>query len=344
MTKINIANDIKRGEIVIYKTTKNEVDLKVRLEKETILLTQQQVSQLFDVQKAAISKHVKNIFDSSELNKNSTVSILETVQTEGDRRISRKIEYYNLDLVLSIGYRVNSKQATKFRIWATKILKQYLIKGYAINKNRLLEAQSKFHELQEAIFFLQKQSKKELLTGQEGELLHLLASYARTLTILNEYDKGKIKETKGVKSKFILTYENCSRIIAELKGELAQKKEASDLFGQERGGSFEGIIKGLYQTFGGKELYPTIEDKASHILYLIIKDHPFSDGNKRSGAFLFVYFLDKSDYLYRQNGEKKISDNALTALALLVAESDPKEKEVMIKIIKNLITEKYDKI
>ena len=313
--------------------------MKVRLEKETILLTQQQVGLLFDVKKAAISKHVKNIFDSGELNKNSTVSKMETVQTEGKRKITREMEYYNLDLILSIGYRVNSKRATQFRIWATNTLKQYLVKGYVINERRLLEARDKFKELQIAIGFLEEKSKKELLTGQEGELLHLLASYAKTLTILDEYDKGKIKETKGGKSKFVLTYENCSRIVSELKKELIAKKEASDLFSQERGGSFEGIVKGLYQTFSKKELYPTIEDKASHLLYLIIKDHPFSDGNKRSGAFLFVYFLDKSNYLYRATGEKKINDNALVALALLVAESDPKEKDVMIKIIKNLITE-----
>lgn len=331
-------NNMQRGEIIIYKTSKNEVELRVRMGRETVLLTQQQVSQLFDVQKAAVSKHIKNIFDSGELKKNSTVSILETVQIEGGRKISRKIEYYNLDLVLSIGYRVNSKQATKFRIWATKILKNYLTKGYIINEKKLLETQGKFHELQEAILFLQEKSKKELLAGQEGEILSLLSRYAKTLTLLDEYDKGTIKDAKGMKSKFVLTYEMCLRVIMELKKELIAKKEAGDLFGNERGGSFEGIIKGLYQTFSRKELYPTIEDKASHLLYLTIKDHTFSDGNKRLGAFLFVYFLDKSDYLYRENGEKKIDNNALTALALLTAESNPKEKETMIKLIKNLIS------
>lgn len=325
--------------MIIYKTAKNEVDLKVRLEKETILLTQQQVGQLFDVKKAAISKHVKNIFDSGELGKNSTVSILETVQTEGERKISRKIEYYNLDLILSIGYRVNSKRATQFRIWATKMLKSYLIKGYAINEKRLIEAHEKFKELQTAILFLKKQSGKELLKGQELEIINLLADYSKTLSLLEQYDKGKLEAKKGKKTKFILKYDDCTRIIVELKKELAAKKEAGGLFGQERDGSLEGIIKGLYQTFGGKELYPSAEDKASHLLYLIIKDHPLSDGNKRSAAFLFVYFLDKSDYLFKKSGERKINDNALTALALLVAESDPKEKEVMIKIIKNLITE-----
>lgn len=336
MARISIANDIKRGEIIIYKTAKNEVDLKVRMEKETVWLDAHQIALLFRVNRPAIVKHINNIYKTNELDENSTCSILEQVAADGK---IRKMNLYNLDMIISVGYRVNSKQATQFRIWATKTLKQYLVKGYAVNERRLLEAREKFNELQTAISFLKEKAKKELLTGQEGELLSLLASYAKTLTILDEYDKGKIKETKGIRSKFILTYENCLQVIKELKKELAQKKEAGDLFGQERDRSFEGIIKGLYQTFGKKELYPTIEDKASHILYLIIKDHPFSDGNKRSGAFLFVYFLDKCDYLYRRTGEKKISDNALIALALLVAESDPKEKEMMIKIIKNLITE-----
>lgn len=179
-------------------------------------------------------------------------------------------------------------------------------------------------------------AKKDL---KKTEILNLLADYAKTLSLLEKYDKGALSEQKGRKTKFVLKYETCVNIIAELKKELAKKKEAGDLFGQERGGSFEGIIKGLYQTFGKKELYPTIEDKASHILYLTIKDHPFSDGNKRSAAFLFACFLDKTNYLFKKSGERKINDNALVALTLLIAESDPKDKEVMIKIIKNLIVE-----
>lgn len=329
-------------QIAIYQASNGAVEVRLDTSKETIFLTQQQVGELFNVQKAAISKHVKNIFETSELEKKSTVSVLETVQTEGKRKITRKIEYYNLDLILSIGYRVNSTNATKFRQWATKTLRLYIIEGYTINKKRLLAAQNKFHELQEAVLFLQKQSKKELLKGQETEILNLLADYSKTLSLLEKYDKGKLDEQKGAKSKFILEYKDCVKIIAELKKELVAQKEASDLFGQERGGSFEGIINGLYQTFGKKELYPTIEDKVSHLLYFIIKDHPFADGNKRSAAFLFVYFLDKTNYLFKKNGERKINDNALVALALLIAESNPKDKEVMIKIIKNLISE-YEK-
>ncbi len=240
-------------------------------------------------------------------------------------------------MIISVGYRVKSQNGVKFRIWASRVLKQYLIKGYAINKKRLLEATNKFQELKEVVLFLQKQSNKKQLKGQETAILNLLADYSKTLSLLEQYDTGKLSEHKGGKTKFILKYEDCVKIIYELRKELLAKKETSDLFGQERGGSFEGIIKGLYQTFGKKELYPTIEDKASHLLYLIIKDHPFIDGNKRSAAFLFVYFLDKSDYLFKRTGERKINDNALTALALLVAESDPAAKNTIIKIIKNLI-------
>jgi len=331
--------NFKKGEIIIYKTSKNEVSLDVRLEEETVWLNLNQLSILFDTDKSGISRHIKNIYKDEELDKKATVAIFATVQKEGGRIIKRDVEFYNLDTILSIGYRVNSKQATQFRIWATKTLKDHLLKGYTINEKRLLEAREKFQELQTTISFLQEKSKKELLSGQAGEILNLLSDYAKTLTILEQYDKGQLKESKGGKTKFVLEYGNCLKIIAELKKELIVKKEAGDLFGQERGGSFEGIIKGLYQSFGGKELYPSIEDKASHLLYFIIKDHPFSDGNKRSAAFLFVYFLDKTDFLFKKNGERKINDNALVTLALLVAENDPKEKDVMVKIIKNLISE-----
>lgn len=337
-----LKNNFKKGEIIIYKTPQNDVELRITLEQETIWLTQSQIALLFDTQRPAITKHLKNIFQSRELEEKVVSSILEHTTEHGaikGKTQTKSVKFYNLDVIISVGYRVNSQRATQFRIWANKVLKQYLIKGYAINESRLLEAQSKFKELQEAVLFLQKQSRKKLLRGRETEILNLLADYSKTLSLLEQYDQGELTERKGKKTKFILRYEDCVKIIVQLKKELIVKKEAGDLFGQERGGGFEGIIKGLCQTFAKKELYPTIEDKASHLLYLIIKDHPFSDGNKRSAAFLFVYFLDKSSYLFKKSGERKINDNALAALALLIAESDPKEKEMMIKIIKNLIVE-----
>lgn len=328
--------EIKKGEIAIYNS-KAGPQLDVRLEKETLLLTQQQVSKLFDVQKAAISKHVKNIFASGELNKNATVSILETVQSEGGRKISRKIIYYNLDLVLSIGYRVNSQQATQFRIWATKTLKQHLIKGYTINEKRLLQAQNQFKELQETISFLREKSSHKLLAGQEKEILNLLASYSRTLSLLEKYDKEKLPTAKRGKAKFVIDYSRAKEVIWEIKRKLKAKKEASDLFGQENGDKLKAILGNIYQTFSKKELYPSLEEKAAHLLYFLIKDHPFVDGNKRIGSFLFVYYLDKNNYLHKKSGERKINDNALTALALLIAISDPKEKNKMVKIVTNLL-------
>ena len=240
-------------------------------------------------------------------------------------------------MIISVGYRVNSKRATQFRIWATRVLKEHIVQGYTINQRRLSETRSKFNELQSAIAFLKEKSSKKTLEGQEKEILDLLGNYAKTLTILTQYDKGKIKKPKGKEAKFVLEYNRCENIVVILKKDLAKRMEASDLFGIETGKKFESIIKNLYQTFDRRELYKTIEEKAAHLLYLIIKGHPFVDGNKRIASFLFVYFLDKNDYLYRKNGEKKINNNALVALALLVAESDSKEKDVLIKIIINLI-------
>lgn len=326
---------LQRGEILIYKTSKNEVELEVKLDKETVWLTQNQIALLFGTQRPAITKHLNNIFRSGELNKDSVGSILEHTASDGK---TYKTQFYNLDAIISVGYRVNSRRATQFRIWASNVLKQYLINGYAINEKRIMEAQSKFNELREAVLFFQRQSQKELLKGQETEILNLLADYSKTLSLLEQYDRGKLQAQKGRKTSFVLQYDDCANIIEELKKELIAKKEAGDLFGMERDGCFEGIIKGLYQTFDKKELYPAFEDKASHLLYLIIKDHPFTDGNKRIASFLFVFYLDRSNYLFKKSGERKINDNALTALALLIAQSDPKDKEVMIKIVKNLIS------
>ena len=325
-----------RGEIIIYKSSKNEVELRVRFEDETVWLTQKLIAELFGVTIPTINEHLKNIFGTEELDRNSVIRNFRITASDGKEYDTK---HYNLDAIIALGYRVNSKIATKFRIWATKVLKNYLLKGYVINEKRLLEARNKFNELQTAISFLQKQASKKQLKGQEKEILNLLADYSKTLSLLEKYDKNKLKTGKGQKAKFVLEYQNCLNIIFELKKNLVAKKEASELFGSKGQNAFESVVKNLYQTFGGKELYRSIENKAAHLLYLTIKDHPFVDGNKRIGSFLFVYFLDKNDYLYRNGGEKKINDNALTALALLIAESDPKEKDVLIKVAINLLGE-----
>lgn len=326
---------IKEKAVVIYKAARGP-ELKVRLEKETVWLTQGQIALLFGTQRPAITKHLNNIFKAGELDKKSASSILEHTAADGKRY---KTQFYNLDAVVSVGYRVNSKLATQFRIWATGILKEYLIRGYAINEKRLFEAKEKFNELKIAVEFLKNKSENKFLLGQEKEILNLLADYSKTLSILEQYDTGKLLKPKGRKARFILKYVICAEIIDELKKELIAKKEASKLFGNEVDNKFESVVGGLYQTFGRKELYKTLEERAAHLFYLTIKDHPFSDGNKRIASFLFVYFLDKNNSLYRKNGERKINNSALTALALLIAESEPIEKEIMIKIIMNLIAD-----
>lgn len=325
--------EFKKGEVVIYKTSQGP-EIQVRLEKDTVWLDAHLIAKLFGVNRPAIVKHINNIYKTGELDQNSTCSILEQVAADGK---IRKMNLYNLDMIISVGYRVNSKQATQLRIWATKTLKEHLIKGYTINEKRLLQATYNLKELHSTIEFLQEKTKKKLLAGQEQEILSLLENYSKTLTLLEQYDKEKLVLTKKAKGKFKLDYEKASVIISELKKELIAKNETSELFGQENGDKFKAILGNIYQTFDKKELYPSLEEKAAHLLYFIIKDHPFVDGNKRIGSFLFVYFLDRNDYLYRQSGEKKINDNALTALALLIAISNPDEKDKLIKIITNLL-------
>jgi len=323
----------KENKIIIYKSIKG-TEIEVILEKNTIWLTQLQIATLFNVQVPAINKHLKNIFKEKELIEKSVISKMEITATDGKKY---KTISYNLDMVISVGYRVNSKKATQFRVWATNTLKNYLVKGYAINEKRLLEAQNNFKELQTAVDFLRQKSGHELLAGQEKEILSLLSDYSKTLTLLEQYDKDKVLVSKNGKAKFVLEYEIVKNVIVEIKKELISKGEASDFFGTENADKVKGILGTIRQTFDGKELYPSIEEKAANLLYFIIKDHPFIDGNKRTASFLFVYFLDKNHYLYKENGEKKINDNALTALTLLIAVSDMKEKDKLVKIVTNLL-------
>ncbi len=326
-------DELKKGEIVIYKSPTGP-EIQVKLEKNTVWLDAHLIAQLFNVNRPAIVKHINNIYKTGELDKKSTCSVLEQVAADGK---IRKMNLYNLDMIISVGYRVNSKQATQFRIWATKTLKEHLVKGYTINEKRLLQAKNQIQELQGAISFLQEKSKHELLAGQEQEIFDLLANYSKTLTLLEQYDKEKLPLIKNTKGKFILKYEEAINVISEIKKNLIAKKEASDLFGRENSDKFKGILGNIYQTFDRKELYPSLEEKGAHLLYFIIKDHPFVDGNKRIASFLFIYYLDKNNFLYRKTGEKKINDNTLTALAILIAISDPSEKDKLIKIITNLL-------
>lgn len=323
-------NNFQKGEIAIYRT-KQGPEIRVKLKRETVWLKQEGIAKLFNRERSVVTKHINNIFSDKEVDKKSNVQFLHVANSD------KPVKFYSLDVILAVGYRVNSARAIHFRKWATNVLKRYLIEGYAINKDRLLQAKNKFRELQATISFLQEKSKAKLLSGQEKEILNLLASYSKTLKLLNQYDEKKIKLIKKSKAEFILKYEQARRVIREIKKELAIKKQASDLFGQENNKKLAAILGNIYQTFQDEELYKSLEEKASHLLYFIIKDHPFVDGNKRIASFLFIYFLDKNNFLYQESGERKINDNALTALTLLLAVSNPKDKKILVKIITNLL-------
>lgn len=329
----NLENNIlPKGEIVIYKTSDKRVQLDVKLEKETVWLTQKQISQLFNTDRSVITRHLKNIFKSRELEEKER-----NVQKIHIPFSDKPVKLYNLDVVISVGYRVNSKRATQFRIWATQVLKNYIVQGYTLNQKRLLEQQEKFKELQQAINFLKEKTSVPELKSQTEELLSIISQYANSLTLLFQYDEGKVLAYKTRKPHFLLSYEACKKLIDELRRKLTEKGEAGNLFGEENNKKFEAIIGTIYQTFDKKDLYETVEEKAANLLYLTIKDHPFIDGNKRIGSLLFIYFIEENDYLYKANGERKITDTTLVALALLIANSDPKEKDIMINIITNLL-------
>jgi len=324
-----------KGEIIIYKT-KGKISLYVKLEKETIWLNQKQISELFSKNIRTINEHIKNIFKSDELEKKQTIRKFRIVQKEGKKLVERKIDFYNLDMIIAVGYRVNSKRATQFRIWATKVLKDHIIKGFTINQKRLKETSLK--EFEQAVFLIKKTIESKKLNTKEAKgLLKVITDYANAWILLHKYDEGKLRIEKTTKIKQTIDYEEASKIILELKNNLIKKKQASDLFGTDTKNGLQGILRTINQTFDKKELYPSIEEKSAHLLYFIIKDHVFTDGNKRIGSFLFIVFLAKNSYLFNKKGEKKFNDNALVALALLIAQSNPKEKDTMIKLIINFL-------
>lgn len=327
----------KAVSIVIFRDKSRDITLRADSSHETIWATLNQLADLFNTDKSGISRHIKNIFKTGELDEGATVAKIATVQNENGRSVTRQIEYFNLDMILSVGYRVNSKQATHFRIWATKTLRDYILKGYAVNEKRLKTIQkAKLSELDKTIKLITGVREKIKNQDEAKGLLSVIDDYTQTWILLNQYDKRDVGISKGRKTVKPFDIEKLVADIAVLKESVMRAGEASDLFGHDRG-SFMGIVRGVFQTFGGKELYPTIESKAAHLLYFIIKDHPFSDGNKRIGAFSFLTFLVSQNYLFRKNGERKINDVALTALALLVAESDPNDKDQLVALIMRLI-------
>ena len=318
--------------IEIYKVHEGEIVFRVDTNKDTIWTTQDQISKLFGVDRTVIGRHLRNIFRDGELNEDSVCAKIAHTATDGK---TYQVNTYNLDAIISVGYRVNSRKATDFRIWATKTLKSYVIDGVAINKRRLKELDSqKLYEIEGALGIVKRLvTASELSADEASGVLEVITKYSPSFKALKEYDEGHIVFSKGKKATKNITVENGLEIIAELK----KKVKGDELFGKLRGDAFASTLGAITQTYNNKDLYPTISEKAANLLYLIIKDHPFYDGNKRIGALLFVVFLTINDYHLTKNGETKISDRALTALALLIAESNPKEKGLLVALICKLL-------
>ena len=316
----------------IYRSADGTVELNVKLENETVWLTQSQMAELFGVDRTSVVRHIKNIYATQELDEASTCAKNAQVRLEGDRKIIREIPFYNLDMVISVGYRVNSKNATSFRKWATGILKQYLIKGYAVNRKRLDhydDLKSVVSLMSRAITLQQKVTK-----GEYEGLFAVISDYVYALDTLDRYDYQSLGISQTTRDEpFRATYENAMQAINALKGKFG----GSQWFANEKDDSFRSSIGQIYQTFGGEDLYPSVEEKAAMLLYLVVKNHSFSDGNKRIAAMLFLWFMEKNGILYGEDGHKRIADNTLVALTLMIAESRTEEKDVMVKVVVNLI-------
>lgn len=312
----------QKTELVIFKAQDGNIKLDVNIDKDTVWLSLEQMSALFERDKSTISRHIKNVFKEGELSENSTVAKFATVQNEGNRNVERMIENYNLDVIISVGYRVKSQRGVEFRKWANSVLKDYILKGYAVNNNRI-------NELGEVIRIMKRAKSNQI---ESNQLLDVIEKYTLALDLLDDYDHQKIEKPKGNTATYTLTYEECRKVIDGMKF-----GSESELFGNEKDDSFKSSINAIYQTFGGQDVYPTLEEKAANLLYLITKNHSFSDGNKRIAAALFLYFLDKNSALFI-DGKKVIDDYTLVAVTIMTAESKPDEKDTMIKLIMNFLS------
>ncbi len=315
-----------KNEIVIFED--QGVKLEVNMKEDTVWLSQQQMAKLFNTSRTNVIDHINNIYQDNELDKEATCRNFRHVRIEGKREVIRTIPHYNLDMIISVGYRVNSKQGIKFRKWATQVLKGYMLKGYAINQKRLeyLEKTVKLIDIAGRIDY-------ELKGSEAQGIIKVINNYSNALNLLDDYDHKKVVKPKGRKSNSKIKYEDCIEIINKLKF-----SSDSKLFALERNKGLENIIGNIYQSFDGVDLYPTIEEKAANFLYLITKDHVFIDGNKRIAATLFIYFLNFYNILFK-NDRQVIDNNTLVALTLLIAQSNPKEKEVLVDLVMNFLTE-----
>ena len=323
----------ENNQIQIYQSTDGEIRLDVKTDGETVWLTQNQMAVLFGVDRTSILRHIRNIYKSEELEESSTCAKNAQVRIEGTREIVREIPFYNLDMIISVGYRVNSQRATSFRKWATTVLKEYILKGYAINDRMKLE---RYEELKNVVRLMARTMEtQQLLPNDEAKsIFAMVKDYVYALDTLDRYDYQQLSiEATTTTERFHATYENAMEVIRGLH----EKFGGSALFGNEKDGSFHSSIGQIYQTFGGVDLYPSVEEKAAMLLYLVTKNHSFSDGNKRIAATLFLWFLERNGILYRPDGSKRIGDNTLVALTLMIAESRTEEKDTMVKVVVNLI-------
>lgn len=323
---------MKTDQIVIYQTKHGETKIDVNIDKESVWLNLNQLSSLFNRDKSVISRHLSNLFGEGELEKEAVVAKNATTGRDGKKY---QVEYFNLDVIISVGYRVKSTEGTQFRIWANKILKEYLIQGYSINEKRLKEQSEQLESLKSTVNLLSHVLESKQLSSDEATgLLKVITDYAYALDILDKYDHQQlIIDGTTSDELFIIDYTEAMQAIHDLK----YKFGGSSLFGNQKDESFKGSLGAIYQTFGGNDVYPSVEEKAGNLLYFVVKNHSFSDGNKRIAAYLFVWFLDKNKILYRNDGSKRIADNALVALTLMIAESKTDEKDMMVKVIVNLI-------
>ncbi len=331
--------DMQKGEIVIYTSEDGTVSLDTKLDNDTIWLTQKQMAELFGVKTPAISKHLKNIFSEGELKEEVVISILETTTKHGaikEKTQKTTTQFYNLDAIISVGYRVNSSRATQFRIWATNTLRNYITKGYVVNENLLKTQQHKIQALQSTVSLLTRSIQNQVSTVDEAQdVANILDNFAQGLDLLDNFDH-KTLDTKGVTQKdaIIIPKEEYLTVINKMKSEFS-----SDVFANPKDDSFDSSINQVYQTFGGNDCYPTLEEKAAMLLYLITKNHSFSDGNKRIAASCFLYFLNKNNMLYKNN-TPIIDNGTLFALTLLIAESKPEEMDIMKQIVVSVLNQK----
>ena len=329
---------MEENKIVIYQTEDGQTQIDVRLENDTVWLTQAQMAELFEKTPQNITMHIGNAYKEGELDKESTCKEYLQVQQEGNRKVSRRVKYYDLDVIISVGYRVHSKRGTAFRIWARNIIKDYLVKGYAVNQRIHSEQIAELRQLVQMVG--RTIQNQQLESNDENQaLFDIVVDYTYALDTLDDYDYQRLRVGETTQEdKFHATYENAMEAIRTLR----DKFGGSTLFGNEKDDSFKSSIGQIYQTFGGVELYPSVEEKAAMLLYLVTKNHSFSDGNKRIAATLFLWFLNNNGILYRPDGTKRLADNTLVALTLMIAESKTEEKDVMVKVVVNLINQKNE--